>query len=292
MEKLDGLEILSVLEPLDFPVFLKQVVNDTEPNDGLRLWYRYLNCGFRLTATAGTDKMTTFVTVGANRVYAQLDSEFSYQGWIKALKAGNTFVSNSPVLSLTVNGQRTGARLNLPSKKTKVLSIRATVDSQLPCDVLEIIVNGQVVAEATPSGRPYHAEIHLEHPFQQSCWVAARAREDIQRYRARGLNFHTVHIEEGTLHGNLYGTRRPETVFAHSSPVYVLRDGEPIRSWDDAQYYVRYMDRAIRWLETEAKFASKSDREASLEAFRAGRAVYEKRAIEARTRRQASGKGD
>jgi hypothetical protein len=52
------------------------------------------------------------------------------------------------------------------------------------------------------------------------------------------------------------------------------------------------MDRAIRWLETEAKFASKSDREASLEAFRAGRAVYEKRAIEARTRRQASGKGD
>ena len=290
MEKLDGLEILSVLDPLDFPVFMKQVVNDTEPNDGLHLWYRFLNCGFRLTATAGTDKMTTFVTAGSNRVYAQLQGEFSYQGWIDALKAGNTFVSNSPMLSLTVNGQRPGARLSLSSRKSKAISIHATVDSQLPCHTLEIIANGQVIAESTPSGRPYHAEIHLEHPLRQSCWIAARAREDIRPYRAKGLSFSTVHIEEGTLHGNLYGTRRPETVFAHSSPVYVIRDDEPIRSWDDAQYYVRYLDRAIEWLQKEARFANRSQRDASIEAFRAGRAIYERRANEARARLNTTGR--
>lgn len=41
MEKLDGLEILSVLEPRDLPVFMRQVVPELEANHGLRLWYRW-----------------------------------------------------------------------------------------------------------------------------------------------------------------------------------------------------------------------------------------------------------
>ena len=101
MEKLDGLEILSVLDPREFPVFMQKVVPELEPNNGLHLWYRYLNCGFRLTATAGTDKMTTFVTVGANRVFARVEGEFPYQNWINALKQGRTFITNIPVLTFT-----------------------------------------------------------------------------------------------------------------------------------------------------------------------------------------------
>jgi hypothetical protein len=72
------------------------VVPELEANDGLRLWYRYLNCGFPLTATAGTDKMTTFVTVGANRLFAHVQGEFTYENWIGAMKQGRTFVTNSP----------------------------------------------------------------------------------------------------------------------------------------------------------------------------------------------------
>ena len=53
---------------------------------------------------------------------------------------------------------------------------------------------------------------------------------------------------EGTLFSSLYGTRRPENVFAHTSPVYAILDGKPIRSWDDAQYYIGYLQHAIDWL--------------------------------------------
>ncbi len=281
MEKLDGLEILCVLEPRDLPIFMKRVVPDFESNDGLRLWYRYLNCGFPLTATAGTDKMTTFVTVGANRVFAQVEGEFNYQNWINALKAGRTFVTNSPLLSLSINGRGPGSNVAVSSKKGITLEIEATADSQLPYHHLEVVCNGRVIAEATPSGKSHHAEIHLEHPTEHSCWLAARAFEDIGVYRARGLDFSRVHSEEGTLLGNYYGTRRPETVFAHTSPIYVIRDDEPIRNWDDAQYYIRFMDSAIQWIKTEAKFASESDKQDSINAFLAGRAVYEKRAKEA-----------
>ncbi|MCP5115051.1 MAG: CehA/McbA family metallohydrolase, partial [bacterium] len=196
MEKLDGLEILSVLEPRELPIFVKHVVPEIESNDGLRLWYRYLNCGFHLTATAGTDKMTTFVTVGANRVYAHLEDDFGYEAWIRALRAGRTFITNSPVLSFTVNGAEPGARLNVTTKQ-RTLEIHARAESQLPYHHLEIVANGRVIAEATPSGERHTAEINIEHPLEASAWIAARAFEDIGGYRARQLDFTTVHIDEG-----------------------------------------------------------------------------------------------
>jgi hypothetical protein len=282
MEKLDGLEILSVLDPRDFPVFMRELVPELAANNGLRLWYRFLNCGFRLTATAGTDKMTNYVTVGANRVFARVNGDFTYQGWIDALRAGRTFVTNSPVLHFAVNGKEPGATIQLDSKRRTRLQIQARAESQLPYDRLEIIANGEVIADATPNGERHSAQIRLEHEVTGSCWIAARAHESIDRYRSAGIEFRKVHSEKGPLLSSLYGTRRPEGVFAHSSPIYVIRDGQPVRSWDDAQYYVRYLDNAIRWLETQAKFASPSDRKSSIAWFQQGRAVYEKRALEAR----------
>lgn len=281
LEKLDGLEILCVLDPRDFPVFTRQVVPEVAANDGLRLWYRYLNCGFRLAATAGTDKMTNFVTVGANRVYGRVEGELTYQGWIDALKAGRTFVTNSPMLRFTVDGREPGATIELRGKG-RAVEILAEAESQLPYHRLEIVSNGQVIADATPSGPLHRAAVRLEHPVAQSCWIAARAVEELGGYRSAGVNFSKIHAAQGTLLGDYFGTRRPETVFAHSSPAYVIVDGKPIRSHDDAGYYIRYLEKSIEWLEREAKFARPSDRQASIEAFRQGRALFVKRQNEAR----------
>jgi hypothetical protein len=284
LEKLDGLEILCVLEPREFSRSLKSMLPELESNDGLRLWYRFLNCGFRLTATAGTDKMSNYVTVGANRVFACVEGDFDYQAWIAALKQGRTFVTNSPMLYLTVNGHHPGATLSLEPGSNRVLRIHAVADSQLPYHRLEIVCNGRVIGQSSPSGVRHHAELSLEHPVNESCWIAARALEDIDPYRRADLDFTEEHIPRGTLHGNYFGTHRTETVFAHTSPVYVSCDGKLIRSWDDADYYVRYLDSAIRWLEREGKFARPADREASIEVFRRGREVYARRAEDARRR--------
>ncbi len=279
LEKLDGLEILCVLEPRVLPTFVKKMVPQMSANDGLRMWYRYLNCGYPLTATAGTDKMTTFVTVGSNRVYAHVQGEFTYQSWIDALKRGCTFISNSPLLTFTVNGQEAGAKLALTSGKDRVLQIHARAESQLPYDKLEIVCNGAVIGAVTPSGERHHAEIYLEHPVEGSCWIAARALEDLHRYPA--VDFSRVHSAEGTLLSSLYGTRRPENVFAHTSPVYAIVDGKPIRSWEDAQFYVRYLEQAMDWLRQEARFASAEDKKSSLEAFAHGKLLWARRAEEA-----------
>jgi hypothetical protein len=145
-----------------------------------------------------------------------------------------------------------------------------------------------VVAQATPGGTRHKAEIHFEYPVRQSSWLAARVSEDMNSYRKRGVDFSTVHVTAGTRLSDYYGTRRPETVFAHSSPVYCIRNEEPIRSSEDAEYYVRYIDNAIGWLRTEAKFARPSDKTASIQAFQQGRAVYAARAQEAVRARKRS----
>jgi hypothetical protein len=80
---------------------MQKIVPELEANNGLRLWYCYPNCGFRLTATAGTDKMTTFVTVGQNRVFAHpgrvhVPELINAEGW-------RTFV---PTVRARVHGER------------------------------------------------------------------------------------------------------------------------------------------------------------------------------------------
>jgi hypothetical protein len=287
MEKLDGIELLSVLDPREPAIFMRHVVPEVEANNGLHLWYRYLNCGFRLTASAGTDKMTTFVTVGSNRVYAQVEGEFTYENWMRGLRRGRTFVTNSPLLEFTVNGRPPGDVIQVNPKKP-VVQIHASAQSQLPYDRLEIVVNGTVVADSSPSGSRHAATIKLEYPVKESCWIAARVLEDSGTYRAKQVNFRTIHQARGTLHGDYYGTRRPETVFGHTSPVYLLRDGRPIRSQEDAEYYVRYLEATIAWLEKDGNFARPSDKTATLEAFRAGQRLYRRRAEEAAQRKIAN----
>jgi hypothetical protein len=287
MEKLDGIELLSVLDPREPAIFVPQVIPELQANNGLHLWYRYLNCGFRLTASAGTDKMTTFVTVGSNRVYVQVDGEFTYDNWMRGLRRGRTFVTNSPMLTFTVNGRPPGDVVEVSTKKP-VVQIRASAQSQLPYDRLEIVVNGKVIADSSPSGSRHKADIRVEYAIKESCWIAVRALEDSDTYRAKAVNMRAIHQARGTRHGDYYGTRRPETVFAHSSPVYLLRDGRPIRSQEDAEYYVRYLESAIAWLEKDGRFARPSDKKATLEAFREGQRLWRRRAEEAAGRKVAS----
>jgi hypothetical protein len=234
--------------------------------------------------------MTTFVTVGSNRVYVQTDGEFTYDNWMRGLKRGRTFVTNSPLLTLTVNGRPPGDAIEVSPKKP-VVQLHASAQSQLPYDRLEIVVNGAVIADNSPSGSRHRADIKLEYPVKESCWIAARALEDSATYRSKAVNLRAIHQDRGTRHGDYYGTRRPETVFAHTSPVYLLREGKPIQSQEDAEYYVRYLESAIGWLEKEGKFARPSDKKATLAAFREGQRLWRKRAEEAAQRRVAGVQG-
>ena len=78
-------------------------------------WYRYLNCGYRIPAVGGTDKMAALMPVGANRTYAHLgQDEFTFANWAKAIRRGNTFVSSGPLLLFKADGHVPGEEIVMP----------------------------------------------------------------------------------------------------------------------------------------------------------------------------------
>src|SRR5207248_3221710 len=76
------------------------------------IWYRLLNCGFRLPAGAGTDAFPNFASLrgppGLVRVFVKTGAALDHARWLAAIKAGRTFVSNAPLLEFTLGGGAIG----------------------------------------------------------------------------------------------------------------------------------------------------------------------------------------
>ncbi len=260
LQKVDAVELLCTIDPFHPPIFASSVVPELPMNSGLRLWYRLLNCGLEIPITAGTDKMGNLVTVGANRVYAKVDGKLDYQGWIHALNAGRTFVSNSPFITLSVNGAEIGSHLHVDQGDS--VRIRAAVWSQLPVDRLEIVSSGELVeAVVIPRGAGF-AEIDLNLPIAESSWIAARSYRTRGDYLRRGLSLTTRRnlSPYQTEFNRYFGTLRAEAPFAHTSPVYVHLGKNPVYRSDDVQYFIKYLRNVIEWLEKEGDFPSESSK--------------------------------
>jgi hypothetical protein len=215
--------------------------------DGLdadfRRYYQFLNCGFRLPASSGTD----WWIYDHNRVYVQVEGAFTYATWIAGLRAGRTFVTNGPLLELTVNGRGPGSTID---QATSPLQVRARALSRLPFDRLEIVQDGEVVAEQ-PAVREREAKLEREIPVERGGWLAARVRSGAKTYAGY-------------------------TVFAHTSPVYYRIAGTPHRLARAAGAFIDEIEASVRYIRKNYKFASQADQALALGRFEEGRAVYAK----------------
>jgi hypothetical protein len=216
---------------------------------GVLQWYRYLNCGYRVPAVAGTDKMTNAIAVGALRTYARLapDEPFTYAAWHRAIKSGRTFVTTGPLLHLEVEGRTPGDQLDLPSGGG-TLQVIAQARSTLPFEFIEIVKNGVVVARTTAAAGGRSARLAAEVSVTESCWIAARC----------------------------YGREKlwlvwPTDVGAHTSPVYVTVGGKRQVSAPDASYLLTLMEGGLAYLDTLAAWRDEAQRERHRNVFRRGR---------------------
>jgi hypothetical protein len=189
-------------------------------DDAMAEYYRYLNSGYRLPLVGGTDKMSSAVPVGLYRTYARLDEEFSYEAWCRAVRAGRTFLSGGPLVTLSVDGHEPGATVKLSGPGT--VSIRAVVRSIFPLRALEVVHNGGVVARAEANGGR-QAEISEELRVDGNSWIACRAF---------GADYH---LDE-------WGRR----VFAHTSPVYVACGGDWTMTDPEGIRYIRTLVEGAR----------------------------------------------
>ncbi len=153
----------------------------------------------------GSGKDSNAVALGRVRTCARLapGEEPGLGPWIEAVRAGRTFITNGPLLSLTVDDQGPGAVLAAPVGKT--VRVRAEARSAVPFDQVEVLAGGQVVAAKAASGNRLSALIEAEVAVSASTWVAARCWS-----RERLADAQCVYAHTSAVHVAVEGQRRPD----------------------------------------------------------------------------------
>lgn len=61
------------------------------------VYYHYLNCGFKLAMSSGSDKMALNPPMGSARTYVRTDAPLTYASWIEGIRKGHTFATDYPL---------------------------------------------------------------------------------------------------------------------------------------------------------------------------------------------------
>jgi len=216
------------------------------------VWYRLLNLGFRLPAGAGTDAMANFASlrgpVGLNRVFVRTP-RLEYRAWLDGLAAGRTFVTNGPLVGLTLSGLEPGDTLALAEPHQ--LEARVWLRSVVPVDSFELVRNGEVVRSIPVDAGGTSADATFPVSVDASGWYTLRAYAPQSRYPTLDLY-----------------------PFATTSPIYVTVAGRPVRSPEDARFFVAWIDRLIQSASAHPGWNTAAEREAVLGDLHQARAVF------------------
>ncbi len=117
---------------------------------GFEMYYALLNCGFRMSPTAGTASGVHPVPLGHGRVYVQTGDRFDLEAWLDGLRRGRSFVTTGPMLTARIGDQWPGHVFEVGADDPKEYRWAAEVVSPDPISRVELVVNGQVEASVTP----------------------------------------------------------------------------------------------------------------------------------------------
>ncbi len=237
-----------------------EVLGFSDHKSTAAVWYKLLNCGFRLPTAAGTDAMANFASlrgpVGLNRVYVQVPpGPLSIQPWLNSLKQGRTFATNGPLLGFTLGGRQLGEELKLPAGANQV-KFKGWVRSFVPVDHLQVVCNGKVVRdldlrEIKSDDSRGSVDIDGTIPLFSSGWCLLRAWSD--------------KAEFPVLDAYPYAT---------TSPIYVTVAGSRMHPAEDAAYFIAWIDRLMEAAKTNRDWNTEAEKSAVLNLLSQARMVY------------------
>jgi TolB protein len=232
-----------------------EVVGFADHKSTAEVWYKLLNCGFRLPTAAGTDFMGNYASLrgpaGLNRVYAEVPAgPLKIEPWLAAIKAGKTFATNGPLLRFELGDKTAGGEARLEKKQE--LPFKVMLRSIVPVDHLQIVCNGKVAREVELKGDRQTAEATGSIPLDGSGWCVLRAFSDKAEYPILDLY-----------------------PYATTSPVYVTVAGAPLHSPADAAYFVAWMDRLISAAQNNPSWNAEAEKAKVVSMFQEARRRYE-----------------
>jgi hypothetical protein len=221
------------------------------PYDSFSDWYPLLNCGFHVPLVGASGKASNAVALGGMRTYARLQAgeAFSQKSWIEAIRAGRTFVTNGPLVTLTAAGKEPGEVLDLETAGQKV-HLRAEASSIVPFESLEIVAGSNVIASAAAVGTTNVAVVDAEVAVPPCLWLAARCR-----------GRHRLCLGTGC-----------QNVWAHTSPVYVRQADQPhLVDQKAVARFTRDIGEMLQWVANRARCPTEKHRADLANVFTAAR---------------------
>jgi TolB protein len=233
-----------------------EVLGFSDHKSTARVWYRLLNCGFRLPAAAGTDAMANFASlrgpVGLNRVYVEApNGPLDVELWLAHLKQGRTFATNGPLLGFSLGDQSLGDELKLPAG-THEVKFKAWLRSIVPVDHLEIICNGNVVRDLKLGNNHETVDAVGTLPISTTGWCLLRASSDKAMYPVLDLY-----------------------PYATTSPIYVTVSGSNPHPTEDAAYFIAWIDQLIAGAQANKDWNTEAEKLTVLDQLSRARKVYE-----------------
>jgi TolB protein len=233
------------------------------------IWYRLLNCGFRIPAGAGTDAFPNFASLrgpaGLLRVFARIGSRLEHGAFLSAIRQGRTFVTNAPLLEFALesdapaDGRGASVRAEIGDEVRLTagphrLQAQVALKSHVPIDHLEIVRNGVIVASVPLDADRMQARALVPLDVDQSGWYIVRAYADGPR--APVLDLYP---------------------FASTSPIYVTVADRPVRSPQDAEFFLKWIDRVRDEVEANTGWNTLAERGSVLDLIAKARAEFERR---------------
>jgi len=163
-------------------------------------YYQALNLGFRFPLTAGSD-FPWGDHIGDQRTYAFIGEgvELTPAQWYAAIRRGETFVSQGPLIDLKVNGRPIGDTIKASSGDTIRITATATGYPRIGAPMkLWITAMGDELGTSNNIERsPLPLTLNIEFKAEKSMWITA-------------------------------ATEAHNFSVAHTSPIYLEVDGKEI----------------------------------------------------------------
>jgi len=205
-------------------------------------WGNLLDAGLRVPLVGGSGKDSNALVLGNFRTYARLGEgqEFNYGNWIEAVRAGRTFVTNGPLLNLSVDAQGPGSVVKVSAGQR--LQLRAEATSAMPFRGVSLWVNNRCVARVKTEGERTSAVIEEEWVAKRSAWISTRCA--------------SRNLADGP------------PIFAQTSPVYVEVEGHPFKPRPTVVHSLTaHLEHMADWARITARCPTEHDRENLLSVF-------------------------
>jgi hypothetical protein len=244
-----------------------EVVGFSNHRESASIWYRLLNCGFRLPAAAGTDAMTNYASlrgpVGLARVFVLPDTPSNSsplareKAWLAGLKAGRSMATNGPLLGFAVGTTQSGGEIDLPAGE-HAIHYSGWLRSLTGIDHLEVILNGKVIKSVPLPHDRTRADVAGGVTLHESGWLLLRAWND--------------HATPDVF--DLYP-------YATTGPVFVTIGRKAVRSRTDAEFFIKWIDKVKASAAANRDYNTRAERDAVMAHIDDARRVFEGRRAEA-----------